>query len=133
MPIYKYQCLYCGNCDLNLAGLNDHMNLCSQCGNLMLRLDDDFFWQSFDSDYFQFTATANCPPVPTTGADTFGGKIPIRLNPGQCRCTKLHKLSPKSDIPAWNESPLLWACRAKILRAKKLSRGEPEPHKPKCW
>ena len=97
----------------------------------MLRLDDDFFWQYFDKDHFQFTAEANCPPAPTTGADTFEGKIPIRLNPGQCRFTQLNKLSPKADISPRRESPLLLACRAKIFRDKKLGRGEPEPQKPK--
>jgi hypothetical protein len=73
MPIYTYQCLYCGNCDLILAGLNDHMTLCSQCGNLMIRLDDDSFWECFDKNYFQFTAKENYPPSPTTGDDPLGG------------------------------------------------------------
>jgi hypothetical protein len=97
----------------------------------MLRLDDDFFWQSFDKDHFQFTAKTNCPPAPTTGADTFQGKIPLRFNPGQCRFAPLNKLSPKADIPPWRESPLLLACRGKIFCDKKLRRGEPEPQKPK--
>jgi hypothetical protein len=131
MPIFNYQCLYCGNCDLSLSGLNDHMTLCSQCGNLMLRSDDDFFWQYFDKDHFQFAAKANCPPVPTTGADTFEGKIPLHPNPGQCRFTQLNKLSPKADISPRRESPLLLACRAKIFCDKKLRRGEPESQKPK--
>jgi hypothetical protein len=109
------------------------MTLCSQCGNLMLRLDDDFFWQFFDKDHFQFAAKANCPPVPTTGADTFGGKISIRLNSGQCPFTQLTKCTPRTNIPPWRESPLLLACRAKIFCDKKLGRGEPDPHKPKSF
>jgi hypothetical protein len=48
MPIYDYQCLYCGNCDLRVAGLNDHMAICTQCGNLMIRWEEDFFWAFFD-------------------------------------------------------------------------------------
>lgn len=48
MPLYDYQCLYCGNCDLRLAGVNDHMTICTQCGNIMLRLVEDIFWPLFD-------------------------------------------------------------------------------------
>ncbi len=48
MPLYDYQCLYCGNGDLRVAGLNDHMTICYQCGNLMLRLAEDFFWPLFE-------------------------------------------------------------------------------------
>jgi hypothetical protein len=48
MPIYDYQCLYCGNCELRVAGLNDHMAICTQCGNLMLRSEEDFCWPGFD-------------------------------------------------------------------------------------
>jgi hypothetical protein len=131
MPAYNYQCLYCGHFDLSLAGLNDHMALCSQCGSLMLRLDDDFFWQSFDKDYFQFTAAANYPPAPTTGADTFDRKIPIRLNPGQCRLTQLNKWTSKADPHTRTESPLLLACKAKIFHGKELGREEPDHQKPK--
>jgi hypothetical protein len=133
MPIYHYQCLYCGNCDLSLSGLNDHMTLCSHCGNLMLRLDDDYFWQFIDKNQFQFAAQANCPPALTTGADTCGGKNPIRLNSGQCRFTQLKKWTPRANISPWRESPLLLACRAKIFCDKKLMRGDPEPLKPKSF
>ena len=120
MPAYNYQCLYCGNCDLALASLNDHTTLCSQCGSLMLRLDNDFFWQYFDKDHFQFTAKMNCPPAPATGADTFGGKVFFRPNSGQCRFTQLNKWTPKADKPPWRESPLLLACRANIFCVKKF-------------
>jgi hypothetical protein len=130
MPLYNYQCLYCGHCDLRLAGPNDRMTLCSQCSSLMLRLDDDFFWQSFDKDHFQFKTEAYCPPAPTTGTDTFQGKIPLRLNPGQCRFTQLNKLTPKAEIFPWRESHLLLACRAKIFCDKKLCRRKPDPQKP---
>jgi len=131
MPVYNYQCLYCGNCDLSLAGLNDHMTLCSQCGSLMVRLDDDFFWQLFDKNHFQFTGMANCPPAPTTGADTFGGKISIRLNSGQYRFSQLTKWTPRANMPLRRASPLLLACKAIIFCDKKLGRGEPDPQKPK--
>jgi hypothetical protein len=131
MPIYNYKCLYCGNCDLSLAGLDDHMTLCSQCGNLMLRLDDDFFWQSFEKDHLQFTAEAHYPSAPANGANTFEGKIPIRLNPGKCRLTQSNKLTPKADVLSWRESTLLLAFRAKILCDKKLGKGKRDPQKPK--
>ncbi len=48
MPLYDYQCLYCGNCELRVASVNDHMTICTQCGNVMLRLDEDLFWPLFD-------------------------------------------------------------------------------------
>jgi len=41
MPIYEYQCVDCGRRDQRVAGLDDHMALCPQCGGLMLRLDED--------------------------------------------------------------------------------------------
>jgi hypothetical protein len=131
MPLFNYQCLYCGNCDLSLAGPDDHMTLCSQCGSLMLRLDDDYFWQSFDKNHFQFTAKANCPPAPTAGANTFEAKTPIRLNPGQCRLSQLNKLTPKADVLPGRESPLRLAYRANIFLDKKLGREEPDPQNPK--
>jgi hypothetical protein len=131
MPLINYQCLYCGNCDLILAGLNDHMTLCSQCGSLMLRLNDDYFWQFFDKNHFQFTEQPNCPPPPTPGAHTGGGKISIRLNSGQYRFSQLSKWTPRANLPLWRESPLLSACRAKIFCDKKLCMGKPNPRQPK--
>jgi hypothetical protein len=131
MPVYNYQCLYCGNCDLSLAGLNDHMTLCSQCGSLMLRLDDDFFWQYFDKNHFQFTAQAHCPPAPTAGADAVRNRISTRLNSGQCRFTQLNKWTPRANMTPWRESPRLLACRAKLFCDKKLEKGAHNPQKPK--
>ena len=131
MPVYKYKCLYCGNCDLSLAGLDDHMTLCSQCGSLMLRLDDDYFWQFLDKNHFQFTAKANCSPAPTTGAGTFGVKISIRLNSGQYRFSQLSKWIPRANMPLRRESPLLSACKAKTFCDKKLYMVKPNPQQPK--
>ncbi len=125
MPLYNYQCLYCGNCDLRLSGLDDHMTLCSQCGNLMLRLEDDFFWQCFDKSYFHFSTKKNSPPVSTTGINTNGGKISMRLNSGQCRFALLNKWTRRANISAWRESHLPMDCRAKIFYDKKLMR-EPD-------
>ncbi len=71
MPKYNYQCLYCGNCDLSLGGLNDHMTLCSRCGNLTVRLEDDFFWEFFGKNHLQFIKKENLPLPPTTGGDSF--------------------------------------------------------------
>jgi hypothetical protein len=48
MPIYHYQCLYCENGELRVAGVNDHMTICTICGNLMLRSAEDLFWPLFD-------------------------------------------------------------------------------------
>ena len=73
MPIFNYQCLYCDNRDLILASINDNMILCSQCGDLMIRLDNDFIWEFFDKNYFQYAAKENCLLVPPNGDDTLGG------------------------------------------------------------
>jgi putative FmdB family regulatory protein len=48
MPIYKYQCVDCGTTDKRIAGLDDHVALCVECGGLMLRLDEDVFLNVFD-------------------------------------------------------------------------------------
>jgi hypothetical protein len=129
MPKYFYQCLYCGNYDLSLAGLNDHMALCSQCGNLMLRLDDDFFWQCFDKNHFQGIAKAN--PAPMTRADIVAGKSFIRLNSGQRRFTRVKKWTPRANLSPRVASARLLACRSQRFCDKNSTRGKPDPHKPK--
>jgi putative FmdB family regulatory protein len=48
MPIYEYQCVDCTGQDHRVAGLDDHTALCTQCGGLMLRLDEDVFQPYFD-------------------------------------------------------------------------------------
>jgi hypothetical protein len=90
----------------------------------MLRSDDDFFWQFFDKDHFQYSK-GEFPPASTTGADTFAGKIYIRLNSGQRRFTQLIKWTPRANPPPWRASARLLACRAQRFCDKKLARGEP--------
>ena len=41
MPIYEYECVDCGGVDQRVAGLDDQTAICTQCGSLMLRLDED--------------------------------------------------------------------------------------------
>jgi hypothetical protein len=48
MPIYEYQCVDCADRDQRVAGLNDHISLCTRCGGLMLRLEKDAFWSYFE-------------------------------------------------------------------------------------
>ena len=48
MPIYEYQCVDCIGRDQRVAGLDDHTALCTQCGGLMLRLDEDVFQPYFE-------------------------------------------------------------------------------------
>ncbi len=67
MPRCHYRCLYCGDSELSLAGPDDHMAICFRCGHLMLRLDNDFFWEVFDKNNFQFNTEENLPLSPTTG------------------------------------------------------------------
>lgn len=47
MPIYDYQCIGCGERDQRLAGCDDHIAICAQCGSLML-CDEDVFWPYFE-------------------------------------------------------------------------------------
>ena len=48
MPTYHYRCVD-RNCeDQRIAGLDDHTALCSACGGLMLRLDENLFKPYFD-------------------------------------------------------------------------------------
>jgi predicted nucleic acid-binding Zn ribbon protein len=52
MPVYQYQCTD-ENCGLKaavVAGLDDATAICSRCGGLMLRLDEDLF-----TPYFEFS------------------------------------------------------------------------------
>ena len=48
MPIYEYQCVDCGDRDQRVAGLDDRTALCTQCGGLMLRLNEDLFRPYFE-------------------------------------------------------------------------------------
>jgi putative FmdB family regulatory protein len=50
MPIYDYKCVDCGGQDQRVAGLDDHTALCTKCGGLMLRLDEDVFLPYFDKE-----------------------------------------------------------------------------------
>src|SRR5574340_1083155 len=50
MPIYEYQCVDCRGRDQRVAGLDDHTALCTQCGSLMLRLDEDVFQPYFEKE-----------------------------------------------------------------------------------
>jgi hypothetical protein len=119
MSIYIYHYLYCGNCDLSLAGPNDLMALCSQCESLMLRLDKDF-WKFFNKNAFQFKEKMNHPSAPTAGADTLAGNISIGLNSGQRRFTHLNNWTQRTKMSQWGESPLHLACRTTIFCDKKL-------------
>jgi putative FmdB family regulatory protein len=58
MPIYDYQCVDCGGRDQLVAGLDDHTALCTHCGGLMLRLDEDVF-----RPYFEDTTKPGWPEI----------------------------------------------------------------------
>jgi len=47
MPAYNYRCVACGAADLRIAGLDDHVAVCVDCGGMMLRTDDDLFASYF--------------------------------------------------------------------------------------
>jgi putative FmdB family regulatory protein len=47
MPLYEYQCVDCSAREQMVAGLDDHVTLCLQCGGLMLRLEGDLFTPYF--------------------------------------------------------------------------------------
>ena len=50
MPIYEYQCVECKSRDQRVAGLDDHTAFCTECGSLMLRLDEDVFQPYFEKE-----------------------------------------------------------------------------------
>jgi putative FmdB family regulatory protein len=49
MPVYEYQCVDCGELDLRVAALDDQTAICTGCGSLMLRLDEDVFRPYFEN------------------------------------------------------------------------------------
>jgi putative FmdB family regulatory protein len=48
MPSYEYKCIHCGAEEERIGGLDDNTALCMDCGNLMLRLNEDVFRPYFD-------------------------------------------------------------------------------------
>jgi len=48
MPSYEYKCIDCGAEEERIAGLDDNTALCVDCGNLMLRLNEDVFRPYFE-------------------------------------------------------------------------------------
>ncbi len=48
MPFYAYKCIHCYAEEERLGGLDDDTALCLQCGNIMLRLDEDVFQPYFE-------------------------------------------------------------------------------------
>jgi putative FmdB family regulatory protein len=48
MPSYEYKCIHCGVEEERIGGLDDNTALCMDCGNLMLRLDEDVFRPYFE-------------------------------------------------------------------------------------
>ncbi len=55
MPIYQYQCTdkNCARQEPVIAGLDDAMAMCSRCGGLMLRLDEDLFTPYYETPNFK--------------------------------------------------------------------------------
>lgn len=51
MPIYVYQCVDCDSYEPIVAGLDDHAALCSKCGGISLRLDEDLFTPYYKDSY----------------------------------------------------------------------------------
>jgi putative FmdB family regulatory protein len=49
MPSYEYKCIHCGAEEERIGGLDDNTALCVDCGNLMLRLDEDVFRPYFEA------------------------------------------------------------------------------------
>ncbi len=57
MPIYAFQCVDCGDRDQRLVGCDDYISICSCCGGLMLRLNEDVFWPYFKEVSSQHSAS----------------------------------------------------------------------------
>jgi putative FmdB family regulatory protein len=58
MPSYEYKCIHCGAEDERIGGLDDNTALCVDCGNLMLRLNEDAFRPYFDQSEAEETTVA---------------------------------------------------------------------------
>jgi len=58
MPTYEYQCIHCQVKDIRIGALDDNTAICMDCGNLMLRLDEDIF-----KPYFDKPAPAEAPRI----------------------------------------------------------------------
>jgi putative FmdB family regulatory protein len=58
MPSYEYKCIHCGAEDERIGGLDDNTALCMDCGNLMLRLNEDAFRPYFDQPEAEETTVA---------------------------------------------------------------------------
>jgi len=43
MPLYDYLCADCGEEDQRVAGIDDYVALCVNCGGIMLRTDEDIW------------------------------------------------------------------------------------------
>lgn len=48
MHIYCYRCLDCGSWDQKVAGLDDDLAICTNCGGLMLRMADNIMGPYFE-------------------------------------------------------------------------------------
>jgi len=62
MPLYEYLCADCGESDKRIAGVDDHMALCIECGGVMLRLDEDIWaplWAEQEARAVQEVETRN--------------------------------------------------------------------------
>ena len=55
MPVYQFQCMdeHCGLQEPVIAGLDDATAICSRCGGLMLRLDEDLFTPYYEIPIFK--------------------------------------------------------------------------------
>ncbi|MBM4286834.1 MAG: hypothetical protein FJ135_01580 [Deltaproteobacteria bacterium] len=59
MPAYEYKCIHCNAEDVRIGGLDDNTALCVDCGNLMLRLNEDVF-----RPYFEQAPVVEAKPSP---------------------------------------------------------------------
>lgn len=48
MSCYDYKCINCGVEEQRIGGLDDNIALCIECGNSILRLNEDIFLPYFN-------------------------------------------------------------------------------------
>jgi hypothetical protein len=48
MPVYEYQCISCRTAEVRIGALDDNTAICMDCGDLMLRMDEDIFKPYFE-------------------------------------------------------------------------------------
>jgi len=61
MPVYDYKCIHCGIEEARIAGLDDRTVVCTNCGQIMNRLnhEDDLYLAYWNKPQVQDSEASN--------------------------------------------------------------------------